>query len=57
MNRPTASQVAAAQRAARDQLAELAHNRTPRGLPLDEWNRMQNAAKRERRARRAKGKR
>lgn len=39
-----------------DQLRRRAHNRTPAGLPLDEWNKIQNAKKRERRQRQ-KGKR
>ena len=43
------------QRAARQHLEEKAFNRTPPGIPLDEWNKMQNAQKRQRRARRAKG--
>jgi hypothetical protein len=31
-----------------------AFNAAPRGIPLDEWTKMQNAAKRERRKRRVK---
>lgn len=35
-------------------LAPKAFNRTPAGIPLDEWNKIQNARKRARRARKGK---
>lgn len=52
----TLGDLSPAQQRARDQLVSgLAFNRTPSGIPLDEWNKIQNARKRRRRALKGKG--